>query len=88
MPPLTPAQRAQGQWRDPGRWICLDGCTPRWSWGGAAAWRHHNAKHHPGPHPRQRGVEVIAVFETGRLDDTEQAISHDYVRQLIDRKAA
>ena len=87
MPPLTPAQRAQGQWKDPGRWVCLDGCVLRWRDGGAAAWRHHNAKYHPGPH-KHTDVKTIAVFETGRLDESQRAISHDYVRQLIARKAA
>lgn len=88
MPPLTPAQRAQGQWHDPGRWVCLeDGCPRFWREGGQAAWRYHAAQAHPGPH-HHTDVQTIAVIESGRLDDTQQAITHDYVRRLIDRRPA
>ena len=86
MPPLTAAQRGGGPWHDPGRWVCLeDGCPRYWREGGQAAWRYHAAQAHPGPH-RHPDVQVIAVFEAGRLDGSERAITHDLVRQLLDRR--
>ncbi len=87
MPPLSAAQRAQGQWKDPGRWTCLEpGCMPPW-WrdGGPAAWRYHQARYHR-PHQRARCTEptVIGVIETGRQDDTVRHATDLYLDQLLD----